>query len=116
MPPYNEKNVYVGKARLKASDVRTALSNRNIDPAIIHTFEALCDNDKTQRDQIMQLATMCDNLIDHTNKMIQIMTKIKESVPDIEKMKAFKDWQSSATEAVKSTAREAIKMHTPEET
>lgn len=114
MPPYNEQNVYTGRARLRAKDIREALSKRNIDPAIIHTFEGLADNDKTQRDQINELAKFVDQSIDTLGKLIMIITKISEKFPDIDALNM--PTQDKPSDAIKNVAQANIKLQEPEET
>jgi NurA-like 5'-3' nuclease len=115
--PINEANVFVGRARLKAKDIREALKGRNIDPVIIQTLEGLADNDKTQRDQIEAVADAYDKLMDLVSKLIFIMDSIKEKVPDLNKLnEAGNVLNTNLNAVIKNTARDAIKQKLPEET
>lgn len=110
MPPFNEKNVYTGRARMRARDIREALQGRNIDPAIIHTFEGLADNDKTLRDQIDALATLVNTCIDAISTLSDVLNQVKGKIPDLEKL------GNLATTLTKGIATEAIKMKDPDQT
>lgn len=110
MPPFNEKNVYTGRARMRARDIREALQNRNIDPAIIHTFEGLADNDKTLRDQIEALATLVNNCIDVITTLTNVINQVQGKIPDLTKV------DNLATTLTKGIATEAIKTKDPDET
>jgi hypothetical protein len=114
---FNEKNVFIGRARLKAKDIREALKGRNIDPVIIQTLEGLADNDKTQRDQIEAVADAYDKLMDLVSKLIFIMEQVKDKVPDMKKLtEAGNVLNTNLNSVIKNTAREAIKQKLPEET
>lgn len=114
---FNEANVFIGRARVKAKDIREALKGRNIDPVIIQTLEALADNDKTQRDQIEALATFVDTLMDLVNKLVAIINQVKDAVPDIRKLKDAENILNTNLNAtLKGVARDAIKIKDPDQT
>jgi hypothetical protein len=110
MPNFNEANVYVGRARIRMRDIRAAFKGTNVDPTVIHTFEGLADNDKTQRDQIEALAELVNQQMDLVNRLIFVMEKIKDQVPDFSKL------TESATALRKGIAAEAIKLKDPDQT
>lgn len=115
--PFNEKNVYTGRARMRARDIREALKDHNIDPALIHTLEGLADNDKTSRDQIEALAELVDKCIDQTNMLVAVLEQIKNKFPDIDKLKDLTNvLNDPARRAVIDVAQDAIKLKDPDQT
>lgn len=117
MVGFNEANVFVGRARLKAKDIREALKGRNIDPVIIQTLEGLADNDKTQRDQIEAVADAYDKLMDLVSKLVFIMEQVKAAVPDLSKLKGAENvLNTDANALMKGVARDAIKLKDPDQT
>lgn len=117
MAEFNEKYVFTGRARLRARDVREKLNGRNIDSAIIQTFEMLCDNDKTQRDQIEALADLVNKQTDLILQMQAIMQTVADRVPDIRALASVSNvLNTDANKLMKNTAFDTIKLKTPEET
>lgn len=115
--PFNEKNVYTGRGRMRARDIRLALDGKNIDPAMIHTLEGLADNDKTLRDQIDALATLTDKCIDACNMLTAVIEQIKVRFPDINRLTDIANvLNNPAHKLIKDVAQDNIKLQEPEET
>jgi hypothetical protein len=102
---------------MRARDIRQALKDKNLDPALLHTLEGLADNDKTLRDQIDALAEMVDKSIELVTTLVGIMSQIQTKVPDMDKMKDVQNvLANAARDMVKTTAKDAIKLKDPGET
>lgn len=92
--PNFEPKYYVGRARIRARDIREAFQGRNIDPAITQTFEALAEQDSIHRQMIDQLADLLNQAIDNVIQLQDVMSVQKGM---LEKM----DTKRIATDAIR---------------
>lgn len=81
----NEDKLFVGKARMRARDIRAAMKGSNVDPIVIQTLEVLAEQDSTLRTQINLLAERLNECIDLVSNLIEVMTAMRNKL-DAERM------------------------------
>jgi len=61
---------------MKAREVRERLSGK-VEPEVSHVLEALAESLSVQKEQLLQLATMYDGLLNMNAQVVEVATNMK---------------------------------------